>query len=296
MAKADTSNSYKHSSCTTQAPPLVDQPCVVLRHHAVGPDLFLLTLKPTISPYTTSGLPGEGAIPISPGQFVMLDLPTETFYFRRPFSVMAVTPDGHLVIYYKVLGDGTQQMANLQLGDCVTVLGPLGNGFLPADQLGPMLLVGGGIGIAPMAFMGQSQANGHNPRHCVYGVRQASDLGVADDLRSIFGDPYVHITTEDGSAGLKGRVTDWLQQNPDLVRQCNSVLVCGPTPMMKAVVACVEAINPTAKTYVSLEERMPCGTGACSGCVVPRSDQLLPSKTCTEGPVFLASTIKWDWA
>jgi dihydroorotate dehydrogenase electron transfer subunit len=285
---------FNNSRCDAQVmSALLDQPCVVVQHTMVGPGLFVLVLHPTVTTFTTIFSPVIERIAITPGQFVMLDLPTKTFYFRRPFSVMDVTPEGDLVIYYKVVGDGTQQMANLQLGDCVTVLGPLGNGFLPVTQLGNLLLVGGGIGIAPMAFMGQCQSVGHNQPHCVYGVRGVADLGVEKILLSIFDAEHLHITTEDGSAGLNGRVTDWLQQNQSVVKHCNSVLVCGPTPMMKAVVACVGAINPTATCYVSLEERMPCGTGACSGCVVSRSDQLLPSKTCTDGPVFLAQSIVW---
>jgi dihydroorotate dehydrogenase electron transfer subunit len=254
-----------------------DLSCHVLSHRLVGRNLKLLTLKPN-APFACE-----------PGQFVMLDLPSPRFHFRRPFSVMATYVDGAFDLFYKVVGEGTQMMADLKEGDAVSVLGPLGKGFPSLKDPQNALLLGGGIGVAPMVFVGRQAAT---PPHCVYGVRNKEDIGLMRELQAVF--PNLHITTDDGTEGFHGNVCQYLETRPDLVATAQEAFICGPTPMMRAACNLLARLNPAIEVYVSLEEHMPCGTGACSSCVVGRLDRLLPSKTCVEGPVLPACVVDWD--
>lgn len=240
--------------------------------------------------------PDEGHFQCGPGQFVMLDLPTEAFHFRRPFSVLSVQTDGSFDLYYKRVGKGTQMMWSLQNGDTAQVLGPLGNCFENPGQPEKVLLIGGGIGIVPLYHwvLNQRQA-GQSAGHCFYGVRNRAEIGLDKELSQLFG-AHLHLATDDGSAGLMGNVCDLLMMQSQIVRQAECAFICGPTRMMEAVVSLLAQINPRLRMQVSLEEHMPCGTGACTGCVVQRTDQPLPSKVCAEGPVFDARSIHWQTA
>jgi len=223
----------------------------------------------------------------------MIDLPTDVFYLRRPMSVLTTHTDGSFDIYYKIHGVGTAMLANVTIGDALTVLGPLGNTFSLPTQTQTALLIGGGIGIAPLYCFGQQlkDQTGH-AGHCVYGARSNQELGLQTELTNIFGEQLA-LTTDDGSVGFYGHVGQWLKENPHLVSQAKEAYLCGPTPMMAAVSYLLETLNPTILIEVSLEEMMPCGTGACSGCVIFRTDQTLPSKTCVEGPIFNSKQVVW---
>ncbi len=265
------------SSCSPAL--LKDYPCQVIAHRDVGSQLKLLTLKSQEEPFNCL-----------PGQFVMLDLPELQFMFRRPFSVMQVSPDGTFDIYYKIVGHGTAMMADLVPGNVLKILGPLGNSFVADPN---SVLVGGGIGIAPLLMLGQQLVAAGGKPWCVYGVRNASEIGLYEALTGVFGERLL-ITTDDGSAHLSGNVITALSdQLCDVVKRAPSMCVCGPTPMMSAVSTWARQQNPKLRVQVSLEEHMPCGTGACSGCVVFRVDQDLPSKVCVDGPVFDADLINW---
>jgi dihydroorotate dehydrogenase electron transfer subunit len=256
-----------------------DHVCQVVFNQDCGRGLKWLRLK-TLS----------GEFGCQPGQFVMLDLPDPRFFFRRPFSVLDVPAADLIDIYYKVVGQGTAQMAELLASDAMRCLGPLGIGFTPPKSPENALYIGGGIGIAPLYQLGKSLPKAG---HCVYGVRDAAEVGLKDELKAVFGD-NLWLATDNGSAGFHGNVCQLLESQPELVRSAEEAYVCGPTPMMRATVALLHRLNPTLNVQVSLEEHMPCGTGACTGCVVPRSDQYLPSKICVEGPVFDARAIRWE--
>lgn len=259
--------------------PLQDLLCTVVSNQTVGANLQILRLRPQNS-----------AFACVPGQFVMLDLPEARFHFRRPFSVLGVTEQGDFDLYYKVVGTGTRMMATWQPGLQTRCLGPLGVGFKVPQPADTVLYVGGGIGIAPLAFLGRSSPANH---HCFYGVRSQTEIGLATELRQIFGE-QLYISTDDGSFGTAGNVCDLLDQQHELVKAASHAYVCGPTRMMEASVHRLLTLNPQLNVQVSLEEHMPCGTGACTGCVVPRQDQALPSKVCLEGPVFDARAIRWN--
>jgi dihydroorotate dehydrogenase electron transfer subunit len=220
----------------------------------------------------------------------MLDMPDRRFLFRRPFSVLD-TPDSHtLDIYYKRVGTGTGMMWDLQSGDALQCLGPLGNSFTPPTAPETALYIGGGIGIAPLYLMGKSLSSAG---HCFYGVRGEAEIGLADELNAVFGQ-NLHIATDNGSAGFHGNACQLLEQHQSTILAAREAYICGPTRMMQASAELLARINPQLNIQVSLEEHMPCGTGACTGCVIPRTDQYLPSKVCVEGPVFNAKSIQWS--
>jgi len=220
----------------------------------------------------------------------MLDLPDSRFLFRRPFSVLDVPEPDLIDIYYKVVGQGTAIMATMQAGDSMRCLGPLGLGFSPPNAPQTALYIGGGIGIAPLYQLGKSLPQAGR---CVYGVRDVAEIGLEQELQQVFGS-NLHIATDNGSAGFRGNVCQLLQSRENLILEAQEAYICGPTRMMQATVELLHRIKPELNVQVSLEERMPCGTGACTGCVVPRADQYLPSKICVEGPVFDARRIRWE--
>jgi dihydroorotate dehydrogenase electron transfer subunit len=264
-----------------------DMTCEVVHNRECGNGLKMMRLRPLAAD-------GKAAsFECQPGQFIMLDLPVSEFHFRRPFSVLATYNRCDLDIYYKIVGKGTRLMQELIPGDCIQCLGPLGIGFSEPTQPETALYIGGGIGIAPLYLL---QRSIKTPGHCFYGVREQEDVGLEFELKDVFGEKNLYIATDDGSYGFHGNVCALLEQHSDKILAAQEAYICGPTRMMEAAANLLYQINPQLRVQVSLEEHMPCGTGACTGCVVPRSDQYLPSKVCVEGPVFDARSIQWDGA
>ncbi|MBX2860391.1 MAG: dihydroorotate dehydrogenase electron transfer subunit [Vampirovibrio sp.] len=267
--------------------PLYDYPCTVIENKRVGKGLKLMRIRQV-----------DGIIPqafkCKPGQFVMVDLPTEQFFFRRPFSLLWVDADGAMDLYYKVVGKGTTMMEAIKPGSPIKVLGPLGSSFTKPQDPGNALFIGGGIGIAPLYFLGKKlQKQGVAMPRCFYGVRSQNEIGLLGELKQVFGENRIMISTDDGSHGTHGNVCQILSAEKEAVQQAKEAYICGPTPMMQASVNLLKSLNPNIRIEVSLEEHMPCGTGACTGCVVGRRDQPLPSKVCLNGPVFEAGQILW---
>jgi dihydroorotate dehydrogenase electron transfer subunit len=282
---------------TNQAKPceprrLDDFACQLLENLECGRNLFLMRLQAPVG------------FQCEPGQFVMLDLPTPAFMFRRPFSLLRVLENQQFEILYKVVGKGTRQMAALQTGQMLNVLAPLGKPFPESWQHQKTLMIGGGIGIAPLFFVADVAKRGQcGQEHltCVYGVQTQADFGIQAELQALLPEAQLTFCTDDGSFGFCGNVLDWLKANQATLSEVEQVFVCGPQKMMEAVVQYFEQqyferLGDNAPTvYVSLESHMPCGTGACTGCVVERPGGQLPVKTCLEGPVFEASTLLWPW-
>ena len=216
-----------------------------------------------------------------PGQFAMLTLdPTGTSQdplLPRPMAVFRGDASG-LEFRYHVVGRGTARMAELRSGDALGVLGPLGRGFPALDA--PALLVGGGTGIASLY---EVAARAPSDVRVFLGARSASAVLGLECFREL-GVP-LEITTEDGSLGFTGRVTDRLHPKPG-----EWVLACGPTAMMREVHRI--AARAGARCLVSLESPMACGVGICLGCAVPTSKGF--RYVCTDGPVFDAEGLVWD--
>lgn len=221
------------------------------------------------------------------GQFAQLRVDgSSTTYLRRPISINWVDKEKNEVWFLiQKVGDGTQRLAQYKEGDTLNVILPLGNTFsLPESQIKRPLLVGGGVGVAPMLLLGkQLHEQGYDPIFLL-GARSKKDL-LELELFSDLGTVYT--TTEDGSFGEKGFVT----QHSVLRTQCFSkIYSCGPKPMMQAIAAYAKEKNVACE--VSLENTMACGIGACLCCVedTPKGHVC----ACTEGPVFDLKDLLWE--
>ena len=228
-----------------------------------------------------------------PGQFVSLYTGDASRLLPRPISLCGIDKEaGTLRLVYRIAGEGTREFSRLKTGDPVDVLGPLGNGF-PIKQGKKAFLIGGGIGIPPMLELASSlhQAGASALSGLIQPV-----LGYRDGqmfLKEEFA-AYgpVHVATEDGSAGTRGNVLDAIREQG---LEAEVIYACGPTPMLRALKA--YAAEHGMECWLSLEERMACGVGACLACVcqsreVDEHSQVHNKRVCKDGPVFLAEDIE----
>ncbi len=220
-----------------------------------------------------------------PGQFVEVRVDdSPTTFLRRPISINFVdVAQNELWLLVAVVGEGTRSIARLQAGDILNCLLPLGNGFTPAKSGEKVLLIGGGVGVAPLLYMGaQMQQEGLEPTFLL-GARTGKDLLMLDIFKK-YG--RVYVTTEDGSLGEKGFVT-----NHTILAQehFDRISTCGPTPMMKAVARL--AREKGIDCEASLENLMACGLGACLCCVEKTTEGNLC--VCKDGPVFNIQRLLW---
>jgi len=224
---------------------------------------------------------------ILPGQFVEVRVDdSPTTFLRRPISVNFVDRKANqLWLLIQTIGDGTKRLAKLKEGDLVNVLFPLGNGFtIPDDNSLQVLLVGGGVGTAPMLYFGEQLCQlGFKPVFLL-GARSGKDLLQLDDF-AIYGE--VCTTTEDGTHGEKGFVT---QHSILSTRQFDRIYCCGPKPMMLSVARYAKHAKVCCE--VSLENKMACGLGACLCCVEDTTEGNLC--VCKEGPVFNIEKLLWQ--
>ncbi len=255
----------------------------VVAHGQVGPGIHILGVKaPEIRNLA------------KPGQFCMIDprpLGASDPLLRRPLSIHRVGPKGLLIFMYKVVGRGTALLAQLSPGDSLRVLGPLGNGF-QIDRSRPGLLVGGGMGVAPLIFLSEAWP-AHLKHSVILGGRTSTDIEYA--ARCLEENPSRPLlATEDGSIGHKGFVTDLLPQAMEMLGEAPVIYACGPRPMLKALSRMADELHLTCQ--VSLEARMACGVGLCLGCAVPRSGKGDSGylHVCKEGPVFMAEQVRWE--
>jgi dihydroorotate dehydrogenase electron transfer subunit len=222
-----------------------------------------------------------------PGQFVEVRVDhTPTTFLRRPISINFVDrANNELWLLVAAVGDGTRSLAALRSGDSLNCVLPLGRGFtMPSSPSERLLLVGGGVGVAPLLYMGaEMQAQGCEPTFLL-GARSASDLLMLSEFRK-YG--RVFVTTEDGTSGERGFVT----QHSLLVQESfDRIATCGPKPMMMAVGR--YARKSGIDCEVSLENMMACGVGACLCCVEKTVEGHLC--VCKEGPVFNIDKLLWQ--
>lgn len=230
----------------------------------------------------------DGPLPeILPGQFVQLAVTdSPATMLRRPISVHHVDYDSNqLWLLIHIVGDGTKKLGSLHEGDTVNTIVPLGKGFtLTDDAAARPLLVGGGVGIAPLLYFGAKlKAQGVEPTFLL-GARSKDDLLQLDEFEK-YG--RVFLTTEDGSIGEKGFVTQHSIWNQEVF---TSIHCCGPKPMMVAVAKVAKAKG--VECEVSLENMMACGLGACLCCVEDTQEGNVC--VCKEGPVFNINELKWQ--
>ena len=222
-----------------------------------------------------------------PGQFVEVKVEgSPKTFLRRPISINYVDREANqLWLLIQTVGEGTHQLAKLKAGDTLNIVFPLGNGFSPVQKAGEkVLLVGGGVGVAPLLNYGKTlKEAGANPVFLL-GARSKADLLEQDMFKSI---APVYVTTEDGSEGEKGFVT---QHSLLASERFDRISVCVPKPMMVSVARYAKANDIPCE--VSLENMMACGLGACLCCV----EKTVKGNVCVckEGPVFPTDQLTWD--
>lgn len=250
----------------------------IVENRPIGSNYSLMTLTP--SDFST--LPK-----IAPGQFVNVDCPDskETF-LRRPISINDVDRENNTIrLLIRRAGKGTESLCEMAPGRTLNIVYPLGTGFpLDVNPGKRVLLIGGGVGVAPLLYYGRQLAAKGIECRFVLGARSEADLLLLDDFKAV---APVSVATEDGSAGTKGFVTAC----PELSdKGYDFWAVCGPMPMMQSVARLAKAAG--VECYVSLENKMACGLGACLCCVEKTVDGHMC--TCTSGPVFNAEKLLWD--
>lgn len=222
-----------------------------------------------------------------PGQFVEVRVDnTPSVLLRRPISIHYYNKENNeLGLLVQLIGDGTRWMATLKAGDTLNVVLPLGNGFtLPTSTDESPLLVGGGVGVAPLLYLGMKlKEMGVTPTFLL-GSRTENELMQIDEFKK-YGPVY--ITTENGAVGEKGYVT---QHSVLANNKFSQVYTCGPKPMMMAVARWAKSANVPCE--VSLENKMACGVGACLCCVEDTKEGNVC--VCKEGPVFSIDKLSWQ--
>jgi dihydroorotate dehydrogenase electron transfer subunit len=253
---------------------------LILSHEPAGRGYYRLVMKAPDA--------AEGALP---GQFVMLRVSDNMDpLLARPFGVASIPSRSTVEILYRVAGRGTSLLTRVEVGQTLQFLGPLGKGFPVPEKGTTAVLVAGGSGFPPLQFLSQCA---DVPVHLFVGSRYKDCLpptGVLKRFREQC--TTVHVATEDGSMGVQGLTTDILNAFlTKMEKKTHLVLyACGPHAMLAAVSRI--AAEHSIPCYVSMEERMGCGLGACMGCSVPMKSGGY-KRACKEGPVFDARDVEW---
>ena len=263
----------------------------VMENRGVAPGHFLLTIR----------LPLSFATPI-PGQFVMIHDPDrEEPLLPRPISVYGFQREaGHAVLnlLYRVAGRGTSLLSRLNPCSTLTVLGPLGRGFTIDPDVRQLLLVAGGVGAAPLAYLLQegSLPKPHSGERQVTAYLGAGTAELLTGLNRFQGFCDLRTATDDGSCGYRGPVTERLAV--DLAgydAKSTLILACGPGAMIRSLALLLR--DTRIRCQVSLEERMACGVGACLGCAVAIKEgegRTAYRRVCKDGPVFDIEKVLWN--
>ena len=238
----------------------------ILSNRTVAPKVYRMELA-------TEELP-----PLRAGSFVEAEVPGK--FLRRPLSV-SLSESGRLTLLYKVVGEGTAWLAQAQPGTSISLLTGLGNGFDTEACRERALLVGGGIGAAPLHQLCLDLRAAGRQVTVLLGFNTASERILCEELETL--GATVYVATLDGSAGIRGLVTDALRQ---VQPAFDYYYVCGPMPMMRALYPLLQSDGE-----FSLEARMGCGTGLCFGCTVQTTEG--PRRICHEGPVFTKKVLPW---
>lgn len=225
------------------------------------------------------------------GQFVSVYSDDASKLLPRPISLCGIDREaGTLRLVYRVTGEktGTEEFSKLEAGDTIRIMGPLGNGFT-VEPGKKAFLIGGGIGVPPMLQLAKEiKASGAAEFQTIMGYRNAQTF-LLDEFKEQ-GDAFA--ATEDGSVGTKGNVIDAIKS---LGLKADVIYACGPTPMLRAIKAYAE--EKKIECYISLEERMACGIGACLACVCKTKEKDAHSnvhnkRICKDGPVFLSTEVE----
>ena len=254
----------------------IKKEALVLSQKLLADDIFDMWLETPIAENTV------------PGQFVGVYTVNKAALLPRPISVCEVDKERSAIrLVYRVVGTGTAEFALYQPGDYIMILGPLGNGF-PLDKAEGknVVVMGGGIGVPPLLETAKRLQNTANVS-AVMGYRD-SETFLSDEFEKY---AKLYIASDDGSVGTKGNVIDALKENNI---DCDVIFACGPMPMLRGIKAYAQ--EKGIKAYLSLEERMACGVGACLGCIcktkeVDHHSHVKNARICTDGPVFDADDL-----
>ena len=250
----------------------VKETAKVVNQIQLAEGIFSLTIKTSAAQYAV------------PGQFMNIFSADGAMLLPRPISICEIDKEaGTLRMVYRVVGAGTLEFSSLKVGDDVAVMGPLGNGFPLEGQTA--IVVGGGIGVPPMLQLAKELSGDVT---AVMGYRN-DDLFLSEEFIDAAGE--LIIATDDGSVGVHGNVVDAMKE-AELT--ADVIYACGPKPMLRGVAEYAAARG--IKCYVSMEERMACGVGACLGCVceskeVDDHSHVKNKRVCKDGPVFLATEV-----
>ena len=232
----------------------------------------------------------DAAQTAKPGQFISMYTKDGSKLIPRPISICEINKaDGQLRVVYRVTGEntGTKQFSELKEGDEIPVIGPLGNGFTLEKAEGKKaFLMGGGIGVPPILEL--SKQLSCECKQIVVGYRDAHTF-LKEEFEQ---NGSLYISTEDGSVGTKGNVMDAIREN---ALEAEIIYACGPTPMLRAIKQYAEENNIVC--YISMEERMACGIGACLACVCQSKEKdhhsnVHNKRICKDGPVFLSTEVE----
>lgn len=267
---------------------LFDESVRLVANVGAGPNLFVATFE---APRLSEA--------IAPGQFVHMGIPgMDSHILRRPFSVYRRDRKSETVdILYQTVGFGTKHLAGIDpegsLADAFSLVGPVGRGWDPPEATSRALLVGGGVGAAPLFMLAESLRNRGVPTTVVLGAQTHAALACETSYLELLGEEDVRCATDDGSYGRAGFCTSLVTEALDEASEAGSpfdyVAVCGPEPLMRIVAK--EAQGRSVACEVSMERRMACGIGACLSCVVETTGG--KKRSCVDGPVFVGEEVAW---
>ena len=261
----------------------------ILSRKEVAPNIFLIKLS---TPSVT-----QEALP---GQFIHIKCSTDNYpLLRRPLSIHRIDKEkGEIYILFQVVGEGTKLLADRTIGDDLDIMGPIGNGFNIYPESRKIMIVGGGIGVAPLlALCEESIRQGKEVRVLIGALKK--ELVIGEESFKILG-AKVDIAIDDGSYKYKGLVTDLLERTIKEGWLADQIFACGPKPMLKKISEI--ALQTNINYQVSMEERMACGIGACLGCVckIKTRDKKENKvkyeykRVCVDGPIFEGSEVVLD--
>ena len=251
---------------------------VVLSQERIAQDIYSMWIRT------------EAALEAKPGQFIAMYTNDGSKLLPRPISICEINrAEGSLRVVYRVTGEntGTEEFSRMKAGDVLPVIGPLGNGFPLERAAGKKaFLIGGGIGVPPILEL--AKQIDCDAKQIIVGYRD-SETFLRDEFEQ---NGQVYISTEDGSEGTKGNVMDAIRENG---LEADIIYACGPTPMLRAIKAYAE--EKGIECWLSLEERMACGIGACLACVCQTKEKdhhsnVNNKRICKDGPVFLSTEVE----
>jgi len=261
----------------------------ILSRKEVAPNIYLMKLS-------TPSITQEAL----PGQFIHIKCNVDSYpLLRRPISIHRIDKEkGEIYILLQVVGEGTKLLAQRKVGDNLDILGLLGNGFNIYPESKKIMIIGGGIGVAPLlALCEESIRQGNEVRVLIGALKKELVIG-EENFRKL--GAKVDVATNDGSYKYKGLVTDLLERMIKEGWLADQIFACGPKPMLKKISEI--SLQANINYQVSLEERMACGIGACLGCICKiktrdKKDDKVKyeyKRVCVDGPIFEGSEVVWD--